>query len=201
MAIPTTAPRIRAGAALSSRPEAGRTIGGEFSLDLSSLEFSPDGNDLLSRALPVFCGRTALRLILQSVSRTESKCALLPSYLCKSIIQPFREEAYEVFFYQINEDLSINLASLEDAFHEYRPGVLLFINYFGFPTSEMERQAVQAVSKECIAIEDCVQGSLIESKQPPVGKTGHFSITSFRKYLPLPDGDPRKPAAAGAPAA
>ncbi|MEH2114739.1 DegT/DnrJ/EryC1/StrS family aminotransferase [Nostoc sp.] len=29
---------------------------------------------------------------------------------------------------------------------------------------------------------------MIESTHPVVGKIGHFSLTSFRKYLPLPDG-------------
>src|SRR5262249_17893830 len=88
----------------------------------------------------------------------------------------------------INDDLTINVASLLKMVETTHPTVVLFINYFGFPINKLEAQVMHHVKDLCWVIEDCVQGSLIESTRPPVGRIGHFVLTSFRKYLPVPDG-------------
>jgi len=68
------------------------------------------------------------------------------------------------------------------------PSALLFINYFGLPVSKVVADALYEIKKRCWVIEDCAQGSLVERDNPVVGQIGDFVITSFRKYLPVPDG-------------
>jgi dTDP-4-amino-4,6-dideoxygalactose transaminase len=47
---------------------------------------------------------------------------------------------------------------------------------------------LKQLKRKYIIIEDCSQGSLIETKHPQVGTIGHFVFTSLRKYLPVPSG-------------
>ncbi len=136
----------------------------------------------------VTSGRAGLKLIAQVLKERSKGVVLLPAYLCPSILQPFREEAIAVDFYRVNEDLSIDLDSLMCQVETIHPSGLLFINYFGFPVGEAVAKALYEIKGQCWVIEDCAQGSLIEQDNPVVGQIGDFVVTSFRKYLPVPDG-------------
>jgi len=144
-----------------------------------------------SKDLSVFSGRTALRLILQAIKGSSTggnHCIALPSYLCDSLLDPCRLEGFRPVFYGVNQALRIQAASLRDTVQRHEPAAVLFINYFGFPRNREEIAALRGVGNRTILIEDCVQGSLLESASPPVGATGDFVFTSYRKYLPVPDG-------------
>jgi len=136
----------------------------------------------------VTTGRTGLKLIVQVLKKRSKRVVLLPAYLCPSVLQPFREESVAITFYQINEDLSIDLDSLMRQVGTLHPSGFLFINYFGFPVSEEIAEALCEIKERCWVIEDCAQGSLVEQDNPVVGRIGDFVVTSFRKYLPVPDG-------------
>jgi dTDP-4-amino-4,6-dideoxygalactose transaminase len=114
--------------------------------------------------------------------------AVLPSYLCPSILKPFQQEGFETHFFAIESDLNVNEQSLERAVETHKPEVLLFINYFGFPVSKSVAAILKARNAGCCLIEDCAQGSLLGLRRPVVGNLGDFLITSLRKYLPVPDG-------------
>jgi dTDP-4-amino-4,6-dideoxygalactose transaminase len=163
-------------------------IGGEMELDLATLTQTDESAAILpfSSYQTVTSGRTAIKLILKTIE--ESGTFLLPSYLCASILQPFKECNVPVAFYRINDDLSIDLDDLMHRVDSVRPAGLLFIDYFGFPVKPIEAKALREIAERCLITEDCVQGSLIEANQPVIGQIGDFVITSFRKYLPVPDG-------------
>lgn len=132
--------------------------------------------------------RTGLKIIAEIVKELGDGPVLLPAYLCSSMIQPFKEANIPIDFFHINEDLSIDIDHLNTLIEQANPNVLVFVNYFGFPVSNREKLALNEVKGRCWVIEDCAQGSLIESDIPVVGNIGHFALTSFRKYLPVPDG-------------
>ena len=55
---------------------------------------------------------------------------LLPSYLCPSILDALERCGLEYGFYQVNEDLSIDLEDLAQKAGAFK--AVYFINYFGF---------------------------------------------------------------------
>jgi dTDP-4-amino-4,6-dideoxygalactose transaminase len=104
------------------------------------------------------------------------------------VLQPFREEGVPVDFFRVRADLSIDPEHLEQQARAVRPAGVLFINYFGFPPSPEAREVLLRLRGRCRVIEDCAHGSFLEGAGPAVGQTGDFVLTSFRKYLPVPDG-------------
>jgi hypothetical protein len=166
------------------------SIGGEMEVDLSSL-LGPAPIDsvharLLLRRGTVMTGRTAVKWALNAIK--PSRPFLLPGYLCAGLLQPFKELNVAVAYYRIREDLSIDLDDLSRQVETVRPSGVLFINYFGFPVGREAANVLRRLAGRCWVIEDCAHGSLIETPRPVVGRIGHFIVTSFRKYFPVPDG-------------
>jgi hypothetical protein len=156
-------------------------IGGDFEIDVSTLSqpcvggFSPMQN--LCK-LWVDTGRSALLLSLQEIVRQGGvKKALLPAYICPSVIAPFVKLGFHLHFY--------NSSKLADTPTPENGETILFAHYFGkknFSAIEWVR-SLQA-KLQLFVIEDCVQASLNTN----IGETGDFVITSYRKFLPQPDG-------------
>lgn len=136
----------------------------------------------------VTSARTGLKMIAQILKASGGGPVLLPAYLCSSMIQPFREAGVPVDYYKVSRNLTIDLNDLNRLVEDVRPSGLLFVNYFGFPVNKQEAKTLSQTKERCWVIEDCAQGSLIEQGSPVVGAIGHFALTSFRKYLPVPDG-------------
>jgi dTDP-4-amino-4,6-dideoxygalactose transaminase len=104
------------------------------------------------------------------------------------VIQPFREEELPVAFYRVRQDLTVDVDDLVEQARATGAGAVLVISYFGFPYGDDLSEALADLRTRCRVIEDCVHGSLLEFPDPVVGRVGDFVVTSFRKYLPLPDG-------------
>lgn len=151
-------------------------------------QHQPGRHGMTNRTRTVTSGRTGLKLIAQALKASSKGTGLLPAYLCSSMIQPFIEEGVSVEFYGVNADLTIDVADLEQRVNLVQPSSALFVNYFGFPVGDGEAETLRQIRQQCWVIEDCAQGSLVEREDPVVGGIGHFVITSFRKYLPVPDG-------------
>jgi dTDP-4-amino-4,6-dideoxygalactose transaminase len=139
-------------------------------------------------SVTVASGRTALRVIARHVAAQSDGPVLLPSYLCSSMVQPFREESVSVGFYRVRADLSIDLDHLVHLVEAVSPAAVVYVNYFGFPVGRPEEKALLEIRERCWIIEDCAQGSLLETADPIVGRIGDWVLTSFRKYSSLPDG-------------
>jgi dTDP-4-amino-4,6-dideoxygalactose transaminase len=160
-----------------------RPIGGALGLDLSAvLSRLPTPAPLPGPS--VASGRTALRLI----ARTLKGPVLLPSYLCSAVVQPFREERVPYTFYRVDRRLEVDLDDLTRHIRDLRPAAVVVISYFGFPVGRDLADALKPLRPDVCVVEDCAHGSLLEFPEPLVGGVGDIVFTSFRKYLPLPDG-------------
>lgn len=166
-------------------------LGGEMEIEAGSLWDSEPLEPQVFEGLSVLSGRTALRTILRGIGKqggdAQRKIAL-PSYLCESLLDPVKSEGFVPVFFRVDAALRIDTDDLLSKIREQQPAAVLFINYFGFPVDRNMRTVINRLKARCLVIEDCVQGSLIGMKNPPVGNLGHFVFTSFRKYLPVPDG-------------
>ena len=126
-------------------------VGGEFYYDgrwlLKKPQLSTEGMYFLNG------GRACLAVIGDYLIGHGIRKILLPSYLCPSILDALERCGLTWGFYQINEDLSINLEDLsQKAAHAE---AVYFINYFGFLHSSEARTFLKNLRQSgVIVIED-----------------------------------------------
>jgi hypothetical protein len=99
---------------------------------------------------------------------------LLPSYLCPSIVITFQRSGIGWDFYQINEDLSIDLENLAQKSSGFQ--AVYFINYFGFlHNTETQNYFKQMQQNGILVIEDNAQAGFHPNP------TSDFCLNSMRK--------------------
>ncbi|MDD3567446.1 MAG: hypothetical protein PHT92_03505 [Bacteroidales bacterium] len=106
---------------------------------------------------------------------------LLPSYMCPSILIPFKLEGIKYRFYKVDEELFIDIDYLKSIIDE-RVKAVLFIDYFG--ASQLDRiQSIIAFlsARNITIIQDVVQ--CIELNNNFL--FGDFIFNSFRKFSPF----------------
>jgi dTDP-4-amino-4,6-dideoxygalactose transaminase len=130
-----------------------------------------------------FMGRDALALLVSTLDIQRPDKVLLPAYLCREVLKPFRGHA-NIEFYDLNPDLSIDPDEIRQRVVKDRLKLLYIINYFGF--LQPHRKEIKAICADygVILAEDCAHSLLTEGS----GETGDVLLYSFRKILPLPDG-------------
>ena len=113
-----------------------------------------------------FSGRTAIETVLKEVPY--AKTALLPSYCCDSVIEPFRRADISVSFYDVNyqNGLKIDLSQKAD--------ILFWCNYFGFSTEMLQFDG--------IIIEDITHSLLSDIQCNPMSD---YLVASLRKWEPI----------------
>ncbi|NPV89927.1 MAG: hypothetical protein HPY50_04025 [Firmicutes bacterium] len=165
------------------RTESINRIGGE--LELSPADFLRPDLPPLPRFFPqrnhlyLDTGRSAIYLALVDIiERGGRREAWLPRYHCPSVLMPFKLLGFKLNFYTCGSDLD-SPSGLPEVFDGE---TFFFIHYFGQKNRAVCRYLESAPGKHFV-IEDCVQSLLTQG----VGKQG-YSVYSFRKFLPLPDG-------------
>lgn len=167
------------------RPDKVKEIGSSFSgyfSDSGSLKMPENLTSEKANTVFLSTGRSCIREILKSID-DNVKRAIVPSFTCESVIEPFVENGYEVFPYSLNADLTLYIEALEQQIKTVKPSVLLFHRYFGFDTCKRINDVI-APHKEIVTIEDETQ-FLFDSKK---ASEADYQIASIRKWLPVPDG-------------
>jgi len=163
-------------------------VGGEFVFSPKIFlqpklgQFSSYGDELPQyRRYYTFGAYYSLMALLRSIKPGTGKYALLPSYLCPTIIEPFRRLGIKYDFYRMTEGLR---PGLEDIARKTKPGLvaILFIDYFGFPQKEFLADTVaQLRSKDVKIFQDTVQAWLDNEAE----LYGDYCFNSVRKYSPF----------------
>lgn len=129
-------------------------------------------------------GRNAIKALARLLKNGRAK-VLLPAYTCETVILPFIDEGYEIGYYGINSDLSINEDSLLSHTKAFEPDVILFHSYFGFDTLSVAQRVIKELHDSGITIVEDITQSVF---------SGHFIecadyyVSSLRKFLAIPDG-------------
>ncbi len=134
-------------------------------------------------------GRYALAHALMKSGVTADTSVLMPSYHCRSLIEPAIFLEADVLFYPLEENLSIDTSKISDALIKAGKPVKAMVlpHYFGFP------QDVLKLAKFCklngiSLIEDCAHAYFSSVDKKPLGSFGDYSIASSRKFFPIEDG-------------
>lgn len=160
-------------------------IGSEFWLNDTPNELDseiPDWINQFGNATLTSSGRGAISLFLQKI-QPKFKTALLPAYVCDSVIIPFIEQGYTCYYYDLNERLMPDIESI-NSYNDI--GVFFHMGYFGFPTNNQLADVILKLkTKGSIIIEDITHTLYSEYSRP---KYNDYYVASLRKWFGLPSG-------------
>ena len=131
-------------------------------------------------------GRNALKAIARKLKDEGHKpSVLLPIYTCETVITPFLDEGWEVDYYNINADLSVNFLSVIDKITKNAPSAILFHSYFGLDTLSGDIEEIKKLHDGGIIIIEDMTQSLFSQH---CIEFADYYVTSLRKFLAIPDG-------------
>ena len=134
-------------------------------------------------------GRSAIKYVINTIESRNSglkKVAVLPSFTCDTVFEPFLKAGYEVYYYPIEKDLTTTSDAIMKTVIEHDASIILFHRYFGFDTLDGQ------VNKMCeilrglgkYTIEDCTQCLYSNISRAD----SDFTVGSIRKWTGTPDG-------------
>jgi dTDP-4-amino-4,6-dideoxygalactose transaminase len=131
-------------------------------------------------------GRGAISLLLEEVEkRNIYKVALLPGYICNSVIEPFLRKGYTCYFYDINNNLEPDCENI-NRFLKEDLGIFLHMGYYGFPTNDkLSSQIMKFREKGTVVVEDLTH-TLFSKHEGSQGSD--YYIASLRKWTGIPSG-------------
>lgn len=145
-------------------------------------------SDDLSQCTFTRNGRAAIGIAAQQLMQAQQpNVVLLPAYHCPALVEPFLWLGYQVRFYPVQPDLSVD-ASL---FHSLlTPDVThcLLVRFFGFKQN-IEQLITLSNAAGKVIIEDCAHGlvDFVDGLQQPDPRVA-ARICSINKILPTIDG-------------
>jgi len=130
-----------------------------------------------------FRGRDSIALASQHFKLGAQDTVLLPGYLCDTISAAFAGKC-KLLYYDIREDFSIDVNSVEDIFSKHRIKVFYIIHYFGFLHENLEQISKLCKKYGALLWEDHAHSALSNMNYD----YADAMLFSFRKVLPVPDG-------------
>ncbi len=163
-----------------------REIGSEFHLSQAggiTRNMEPSlGLDLCRDQVFVRSGREAIGVVLDHIEVT-TRIAVLPSYVCTSMVDPFLQRGYDVRYFGVDRSFVPSIEDLRMALSAC-PDVLLVIDWFGMNTNTDVVATARELRPATLIIEDRTH-SLFNGHH---GLMPDFVVASLRKWLALPDG-------------
>ena len=107
-------------------------------------------------------GRSAIQFVINLIEERNpniKKVAVLPSFTCDTVFEPFLKSGYEVFYYPIERDLRTTSDDILETVIKQDASIVLFHRYFGFDTLDGQVDRMCEVLRELgkYTIEDCTQ--------------------------------------------
>ncbi len=127
--------------------------------------------------------RSAISIVLDRIPM--GRRALVPSFTCHSVVEPFVKAGYDVRPYPLKENLEIDICGLSELVDCFRPDVILIHGYFGFDTVGNASAYLELCrNRGIVVIEDRTQTMFSTFRRP----VADYVTGSIRKWLPVPDG-------------
>lgn len=132
--------------------------------------------------------RKAISLAIDNIEESvlnRRKTAILPSYTCESVIEPFVEHNYEVVFFPVNDNLEIDGEKLFLLCEKLPDAIMLIHRYFGFESLFNCNGLFSKIKALGLTIiEDRTQ--CLYSDLAPI--EADYFVGSIRKWCGVPDG-------------
>lgn len=136
------------------------------------------------QALHFRSGRDALKAVAIGYAETHKK-VILPALCCESMVSPFTMNGYDVEFYKLNSDCTVNTEDIENKLSD--DCVVIYMSYFGIkPMSDKLLCSLKEKFSGAKFVEDRTHNPLHR-----IGD-GEFkadaTVISIRKWLSISDG-------------
>ena len=134
-------------------------------------------------------GRSAIRLVIRDIEAKRpsiKKIAVLPSFTCDTVFEPFLKAGYDVYYYSVDEWLRTTSDSILKTVYEHDASIVLFHRFFGFDTldGQVDKMCEYLRQSGKYSIEDCTQCLYSD-----IGRAeADYTIGSIRKWTGTPDG-------------
>ena len=128
-------------------------------------------------------GRDAIRYAAR-LHKDSYATVLMPALSCACMSAPFEDEGYNVVFYRLNPDLSIDLDDVRMKIK--KNSIFLYMNYFGQPSfcSDDLKDTINCVNN-ILTIEDITHDFLSRTAD---SLEAYYTVCSIRKWFAIPDG-------------
>lgn len=128
-------------------------------------------------------GRNAIKALCEMLG--ERKTVLLPAFTCSTVIDPFRDSKFEILYYDINEDFTIDADSLNYRIANEKPDLILVHSYWGFNTCGDANLILQQFRNSGgVLVEDLTQVLFSEN----VRLEADYYVSSLQKFFAIPNG-------------
>lgn len=131
--------------------------------------------------------RQGFEKILKFCKKLGKNSILLPSYIGETdregsgIYDPVKNTEFKSFFYNLNNDLSVEIEDLEEKVKSLNIEVLLVVHYFGVNKNDLNYLQKICFENDIILIEDCAHCPNLFLYDCQLGKYGDFSFFSIHK--------------------
>ncbi len=135
--------------------------------------------------------RTAFKIYLKSLQFQTGESVLLPAFIGWSaregsgVFDPVSELSLSHAFYAVDENLNIDLASLEKAFSGRIVKLFVIIHYFGYVDPHYREAIAIARRYGAIVLEDEAHALYTDFVGGASGRLGDAAIFSLHKMLPV----------------
>lgn len=118
--------------------------------------------------------------------QNSSKVILFPAYCCWSMSAPFEKSGWEVVYYRLHEDLTVDVEYLEGLLDQYNPKAMLTMNFYGSAETNKAIAKAKEICPKIISIEDFSHCTFSLKKifNSPVD----YYVSSIRKSIGVCDG-------------
>jgi len=133
-------------------------------------------------------GRGALAIAGEALKRDTENVILVPAYHCPALVEPFIWLDYQIRFYPVTDNLSIDLEVLEECLSSNVVTHCILVRYFGF--NQNIEEVISALKQHNISIiEDCAHAFFaFQHKLQTNSCRSDAQICSINKLLPSIDG-------------
>lgn len=134
-------------------------------------------------------GRSAIQFVINTIegrTRNIKKVAVLPSFTCDTVFEPFLKSGYKVYYYPVEKNLTTTSDVILETVFEHDASIVLFHRYFGLDTLDGQVDKMCEVLRELgkYSIEDCTQCLYSGISRAD----SDFTVGSIRKWTGTPDG-------------
>ncbi len=130
--------------------------------------------------------RWALRAVVDGFTQADGVAprVWVPDYFCNSALVSVRQTAATLVFYPTTAGFEPDWPACEAMARSIPPRLFLQVHYFGWP-SDMTRARAFCHTYQAVLIEDAAHAL---APTATIGQRGDYTIWSFYKHLPAPDG-------------
>lgn len=131
-------------------------------------------------------GREALLYVSCNCKPGKTATILFPAYCCWSMSAPFEKTGWNVVYYKLNEDLTIDEVYLKQLLRFTKANAILTMNYYGSASTDSAIALAKSINPNIITIEDFSHCTF--SIKKIFNSEVDYYVSSIRKSIGICDG-------------